>query len=109
MGFLKTVGKGLLYVLAFPAIVIGVSLYSVLGIFIFLFQCGKLIFLFFSGRNLSNELEEDIKVKAILEQKKSNGIEDSDLSLYPSDSEMYEDNGYKSPLIKDDKEEKENE
>ena len=105
MAILKTVGKGLLYVLAFPAIIIGVALYSVLGIFIFLFQCGKLIFLFFSGRNLSNELEEDIQVKAIQEQNKAKGIEDSDLSLYPSDSEMYEDNGYKSPLIKDKEEE----
>ena len=105
MGFVKSIGKGLLYVISFPIIIIGVALYCVVGLFIYLFQLGKLIFLFFTGRKLSNELEEDVKAQAIINKDKEE-TEDSQLSLYPSDSVLYEDNGYSSPVFKESEENK---
>ena len=98
--FFKSFGKGLLYVVLFPFILVGIVLYAVFGLFVFIFQFFKLIYLFFTGRTLNSDLEEDIAAKAILE--KSNNPEKEDtkndqLSLYPSDSPMYT-TDYKSPF-----------
>lgn len=68
--FFKSLAKGLLYFLAFPGIIIAVSVYAVFGVFVFLYQFGKLIYLFFTGRTLFTDLEEDRQVKAIIEANK---------------------------------------
>ena len=68
--FFKSLAKGLLYFLAFPGIIIAVSVYAVFGVFVFLYQFGKLIYLFFTGRTLFTDLEEDQQVKAIIEANK---------------------------------------
>ena len=106
---LKALGKGLLYVLLFPLLVAAVSLYGVFGIFVFLFTFGKMIYLFFTGRSLSSDLEEDIKVKAIIAKK--NGEEEekeeekeSPMSLYPSDSIVYA-NPYSPTTVKEENKE----
>ena len=90
----KGIAKGILYFIAFPAIILGIALYCVFALFVFLFQFGKLVYLFFTGRTLFSDLDEDIKAKEILA--KMNGIQDSQnpnsnisLSLYPSDSSLY--------------------
>ena len=41
--FFKNFGKGLLYVVLFPLIVVGIVLYGVFGLFVFIFQLIKLI------------------------------------------------------------------
>ena len=86
----------------FPFIIIGIVLYSVFGLFVFIFQLFKLIYLFVTGRNLSSDLEEDIAAKAVLEKANYPGkVEEantnSQLSLYPSDSEVYT-SDYHSPF-----------
>ena len=105
IGFLKGVLKGLMYVLFFPLGIISICLYGAFGVFVFLFQSIKLIYLFFTGRNFKNELIEDIEARKILEGE-NQAKEESEpaLSLYPSDSEMY-DTQYVSPSFEDKKEE----
>lgn len=102
--FFKGFGKGLLYVLLFPFIIVGIVLYAVFGLFVFVFQFFKLIYLFFTGRTLFSDLEEDIAAKAILEKTQNPNPEpvkeesgNDQLSLYPSDSPMYTSN-YSSPF-----------
>lgn len=100
--FFKGFGKGLLYVLLFPFILVGIVLYAVFGLFVFVFQFFKLIYLFFTGRTLFSDFEEDIAAKAILEKEQNPTVESDEskndqLSLYPSDSPMYTSN-YSSPF-----------
>lgn len=93
----KAIGRGLLYFLLFPVIILGIVLYGVFGIFVFLFQFIKMIILFFTGRNLTSDLKEDIEAKTILNKdKKPEETEEKpteekkpELSLYPSDSIVY--------------------
>ena len=108
--FFKGLAKGLLYFLFFPFGLLAIALYAVFGLFVFVFQFIKLIFLFFTGRNLQSDLPEDIEVKKIIESKKPKVEEEEDkelsMSLYPSDSIVYG-GGYTSPLVEDKKEEAE--
>ena len=86
--FFKNFGKGLLYVIFFPVIIVGIVLYAVFGLFVFVFQFFKLIYLFFTGRTLFSDFEEDIAAKAILakaENPVSEEPKNDQLSLYPSD------------------------
>ena len=99
--FFKNFGKGLLYVVLFPFIIVGIVLYAVFGLFVFVFQFFKLIYLFFTGRTLFSDFEEDIAAKAILAKAENPVPEEQpkndQLSLYPSDSPMYT-SDYKSPF-----------
>ena len=99
--FFKNFGKGILYVFLFPFIIVGIVLYAVFGLFVFVFQFFKLIYLFFTGRTLSSDLEEDIAAKAIIEKanhpEKEEEPKNDQLSLYPSDSPMYT-SDYRSPF-----------
>ena len=101
--FFKGFGKGLFYVAMFPLGIIAIALYAVYGICIFFFQLGRLIVLFFSGRNLKTDLPEDIEAKRILDRNKEN----KDLSLYPSDSIVYDTEGYSAPIFHEEKKEEE--
>ena len=65
-GLLKAFGKGCLYILVLPVLLVILSVYIVLGIGMFLFVMVKGAILFFTGRNFG-ELPEDIKARAILE------------------------------------------
>ena len=97
--FFKSFGKGLLYVILFPFIIVGIVLYAVFGLFVFVFQFFKLIYLFFTGRTLFSDFEEDIAAKAILEKANNpvkEEVKNDQLSLYPSDSPMYA-SDYRSP------------
>ena len=97
--FFKSFGKGLLYVILFPFIIVGIVLYAVFGLFVFVFQFFKLIYLFFTGRTLFSDFEEDIAAKAILEKANNPAkeeVKNDQLSLYPSDSPMYT-SDYRSP------------
>ena len=100
---LKTVGKALLYIVAFPFILIVIALAAALSIFLFFYQFVRLIILFFSGRTLFSDLDEDIKAKEILArqsgEEETNEATNNDLSLYPSDSIVYNNQQYSSPLV----------
>jgi len=65
---LKSFGKGLLYILVLPVLLVILSVYVVVGVAMFIFVGIKGLILFFTGRNFG-ELEEDIKARAILEGK----------------------------------------
>ena len=103
--FFKNLAKGLLYFLLFPFGLIAIALYAVFGVFVFFFQFIRLIVLFFTGRNLSSDLPEDIEAKKIIEANnpKEEEEQESPLSLYPSDSIVYG-SGYSSPTIESSKE-----
>ena len=106
LSFLKGLLKGFMYVLFLPLGILGISLYMAFGVFVFLYRFGKLIYLFFTGRTLKNELKEDIEVKKLLDNKPEEEEEkDSEpaLSLYPSDSDMYK-TDYISPTFEEKKE-----
>lgn len=110
---LKTVGKALLYIVAFPFILIVIALAAALSIFLFFYQFVRLIILFFSGRTLFSDLDEDIKAKEILArqsgEEETNEPINNDLSLYPSDSIVYNNQQYSSPLVEEQEDtEKEN-
>ena len=104
--FFKNFGKGLLYILAFPFILVGLALYCVFGLFVYIFQLFKLVFLFFTGRTLFTDLEEDIRAKTILSKPTEEKEEQPapQLSLYPSDSSIY-DGEYSSNFIRRDEDE----
>lgn len=101
----KNIGKGIGYFFLFPILLTAIAIYCVFGIAVFIFQLIKLIVLFFSGRNLSSDLPEDIQVKAMLtvdeDEKKD---ENPSLTLYPSDSSMYT-SDYSTPMSNTSKEE----
>lgn len=109
--FFKSFGKGLLYILLFPLIIAGVCIYGVVGIVIYLITFVKLVILFFTGRNLNSDLDEDIKAKAILnpqpkeEEEDEKEKDDLAMSVYPSDSIVYGPGNYAS-AVNDKKEEK---
>lgn len=104
MRILKGFLKGLLYVLFFPIGLLGIILYGVFGVFVFIYRFIKLIYLFFTGRNLKNELPEDEEVKKVLEANKPSeeSKEEIQMTLYPSDSEMYG-TDYVSPTFESEK------
>lgn len=65
---LKSFGKGCLYILVLPLLLVILSVYAVIGIVMFIYMGVKAAILFFTGRNFG-ELNEDIKARAILEGK----------------------------------------
>ena len=64
--FFKSFGKGVLYLLVLPFLLVILAIYAVIGLFVFLFEGIKAIFLFFSGRSLFDDLPEDKKAKEII-------------------------------------------
>lgn len=66
MSFLKAFGKGLLWALLIPFILVGMLLAMVYGIFNFPYQSVKLLINFFTGRKMFPPFEEDKKAYMIL-------------------------------------------
>ena len=101
VGFFKSFGKGLLYIVLFPLILIVLAIYGVYGLIVFVIQLIKMIILFFSGRTLTSDLEEDIKAKAILSgdtgDKKTEEKTET-ISIYPSDNPLYNTTTYRTVL-----------
>lgn len=99
VSFLKTCGKGLLCVIACPFAIALVCCYAIVGILIFFFLIGKSVVLFFKGQTIFSDLPEDIEAKKILSARNEpidptpvepeSNNDNSPLSLYPSDSNMY--------------------
>ena len=66
LGLIKTFGKGILYVITFPLVLIVLAFYGICGLFAFLFLSIKSVILFFQGKTIYSELEEDKKANEIL-------------------------------------------
>ena len=64
--FFKSFGKGILYVLVLPFLLVVLAVYGVLALIVFLFMFFKGVILFFTGRSLFNELPEDKKAAQII-------------------------------------------
>ena len=108
--FIKMIGRGILYIFLCPFLILLVALFSVVGLFIFLFLCVKSLFLFFYGKTIFSDLPEDIEARRILSAKLDNNVEPKIvteeikedvkpdiLSVYPSDSNMYK-SEYNKPV-----------
>lgn len=66
VNFFKNFGKGILYVLVLPFLLIILALYFGVSIIIFIYLGFKGIILFLTGRNLFGDFPEDIEAKKIL-------------------------------------------
>lgn len=64
--FFKSFGKGILYVLVLPVLIIILAVYAVAALIGFIYLTIKGIILFFTGRSLFDDLPEDKKAKAII-------------------------------------------
>ena len=67
MSVLKSVGKGILYIIGLPFFLIILVGVGIAGIFVLIFMFFKSIILFFTGRSLDDELLEDREVKKVKE------------------------------------------
>ena len=63
LNFFKNFGKGVLYVLVLPFLLVGMALYGVVAFFVFIFLAIKGLVLFFTGRSLYEDLPEDKEAK----------------------------------------------
>jgi hypothetical protein len=66
LSLFKTFGKGLLYTVTLPITLLILLGYMIYGVFYFLFLSIKSIVLFFKGKTIFSELEEDVKAREIL-------------------------------------------
>lgn len=72
--FLKTFGKGLLYFVLLPLIVVFLLLYGLYLLVIFFVTLFKILVLFFKGKTISLKNELDEKAFEILKNKKMNAV-----------------------------------
>ena len=64
--FFKSFGKGVLYILTLPVVLVVLVFYAAIGVVTFLFLMIKSVVLFFKGKTIFSELPEDIKAREIL-------------------------------------------
>ena len=64
--FFKSFGKGILYILTLPAVLIVLVFYAIVGLFTFIFLMLKSVVLFFKGKTIFSELPEDKRAREIL-------------------------------------------
>ena len=75
LDFLKIFGEGLLFFLGLPFILVGLVLYGLYLLFVFIFMSIKWIILFFKGKKYSLILEEDLRAEEILKNGLNNGMQ----------------------------------
>ena len=76
LDFLKIFGEGLLFFLGLPFILVGLVLYGLYLLFVFIFMSIKGIILFFKGKKYSLILDEDLRAEEILKNGLNNGMQD---------------------------------
>lgn len=62
----KSFGKGILYLLVLPFLLVILAVYAAVGLLVFLFLGIKALILFFTGRSLYDDLPEDKQAKEII-------------------------------------------
>ena len=75
LDFLKIFGEGLLFFLGLPFILVGLVLYGLYLLFVFIFMSIKGIILFFKGKKYSLILAEDLRAEEILKNGLNNGMQ----------------------------------
>lgn len=70
-GFFKSFGKGILYCLFLPFVIAILAIYAAFGLLILIVLFLKNIILFFRGKSIFSDLEEDIQAKAIIDANKA--------------------------------------
>ena len=75
LDFLKIFGEGLLFFFGLPFILVGLVLYGLYLLFVFIFMSIKGIILFFKGKKYSLILEEDLRAEEILKNGLNNGMQ----------------------------------
>ena len=88
LNLFKNFGKGILYVLVLPFLLVGLAIYAVVAIFIFIYLAIKGLILFFTGRSLYEDLPEDKEAKRRIAL--ANGVpleEASNIDEEPSEPE----------------------
>ena len=75
LDFLKIFGEGLLFFLGLPFILVGLVLYGLYLLFVFIFMSINGIILFFKGKKYSLILEEDLRAEEILKNGLNNGMQ----------------------------------
>lgn len=78
--FLKTFGKGLLYFILLPLIILFLLIYGFYLFILFIISIFKIIVLFFQGKNVSIKDELDEEALKILRSKKDKKINENDNS-----------------------------
>ncbi|MCD8195184.1 MAG: hypothetical protein LUD22_02685 [Coprobacillus sp.] len=68
--FFRSVGRGILYILFVPVIIVIVALGALAGIGVFFYQFFKNMILFFQGKSVLKDLPEDKQARAILDVNK---------------------------------------
>ena len=74
MSFLKTFGKGILYFIGLPFLIVFLVLYGIYLFGIFLYYFLKMIIYFFKGKKFNLKDEMDDKALYILKQRKAEVI-----------------------------------
>ena len=85
INFFKNFGKGILYVLVLPVIIVALAIYAVVALFVFIFLAIKGLVLFFTGRSLYEDLPEDKEAKkrlGIKDEKEAPKAAPTDVSQY---------------------------
>ena len=73
LGFLKVFGKGVLYTILFPFIVLILVLYTVYCIFLFVFEFFRSLILWIKGGSPFDDTPEDAEAKRILLAQQNQG------------------------------------
>ena len=73
LGFLKVFGKGVLYTILFPFIVLILVLYTVYSIFLFVFEFFRSLILWIKGGSPFDDTPEDAEAKRILLAQQNQG------------------------------------
>ena len=84
---LKVFGKGLLYTVLLPFILIIIVVYMIIGVFYFLFLAIKSCVLFFKGKTIYSKLPEDIKAEEILHGKPKTTNETNEVEVIEGDNQ----------------------
>lgn len=74
MGFLKTIGYGVLYTLLLPFILLLLVLYAIYCLVLALYEAIRTLVIFFSGGTPFGDLKEDVKAKEILIAKQNSEL-----------------------------------
>lgn len=71
INFFKSLGKGILYILAFPFLIVFLLLLAVICLFIYIIVFFVCVIRFFRGKKIFPPLLEDIEAKKIIESLKT--------------------------------------
>ena len=94
LDFLKIFGEGLLFFLGLPFILVGLVLYGIYLLFVFIFMSIKGIILFFKGKKYSLILEENTPLFKKVEEGLELPNEDLERKMYWAVKQTLEQNNY---------------